>query len=166
MRDIETVAEELRDALGRGERAEREFLRKRYASKVTTTHNPLQPSDGLRDKDELMGHYARQDAATDRLFPEGRQVLRFEVEVVDDSQLLVSTTKRGILADGSALETSSASTYTVENGEIVRLDSGELDARESLAFLRAMVSAGFEYAHAEEAERRLLDRIAAEDTTT
>ncbi len=161
-RDMEELAREFREALAQGEAAEHALFRRRFAARVTTTHNPVQESDGMRDSDEVLNHFERQARATAKIFPHGRQIIRHAVKVLDKARLLVTSLKRGVMENGTVIETSSAITYTVEEGRITRRDSDEADARESLAFVRALVGAGFEYPGAEEAERRLLARIAAE----
>lgn len=161
-RDMEDLAQEYREALAQGEAAEHALFRRRFAPRIATTHNPVQESDGLRDSAEVLNHFERQARATARIFPKGRQVISHAVEVLDEARLRVRSVKRGVMDNGTVIETSSAITYTVEQGRITRRDSDEADGRESLAFVRVLIAAGFEYPAAEEAERRLLARIAAE----
>lgn len=139
---IEEVAETIRQT-GSDRGRLRETMNGLYAETIELTHEPRLPGDGPIPSSVLIALGGQEVAALERAMPDAW--LDIPDVSVERDRIRVRNRMGGTLTDGSAVEVSTNTVYTVADGRIVGLRS-EMAPEEMQRWAGVLVAGQFEVA--------------------
>jgi hypothetical protein len=134
------IADALRDAAGDQKRSY-QTLATFFAEEVAVRHEPPSPTDGPMGRDILVSVASAEVEAYERALADPSVDAVVEV---DRDDIHVHTRLRGRLADGTDVDITTSTIFTVAGGEIVELRA-QIDPGVADAMLKVLETGGFQH---------------------
>jgi ketosteroid isomerase-like protein len=148
MKDAEQVAEQFRAGFEESLVAGWNAVHDTFTDRIEIRHVPPSPADAYAAREVSRAHVLRQSAA----YAKAMSDLRYAADVrAEGDRVLLDVALDGTLQDGTTIHIPFSIAYTVQNGQITRLDSA-LDPAIAEPAMKALAAGGFDFSQLPEVE--------------